>query len=165
MARRTLRWALFILTLALVGCDHVTKLAAESSLSGGRAVDIVPGLLDLRYARNHDAAFSLTRDIGAPGKTAALVVLAAFGTLMMAVVWWRRRRDASRLEHVGYSLIVAGAVGNVADRIARGYVVDFIHLHRWPVFNVADVLIVVGAGALAVALRGARRRDVLGSPS
>lgn len=53
--------------------------------------------------------------------------------------------------------MVAGAIGNVADRVARGHVVDFIHVRFWPVFNVADVLVAVGVGLLA--LTQLRRRN------
>jgi signal peptidase II len=49
-------------------------------------------------------------------------------------------------------MVVGGAIGNVADRLLRGYVVDFIHLHRWPVFNVADIAVTVGAILLGVAM-------------
>ena len=48
-------------------------------------------------------------------------------------------------------LVLAGALGNLADRLARGYVVDFIHVHRWPVWNVADAWVVMGVGALMIA--------------
>ncbi len=48
-------------------------------------------------------------------------------------------------------LVLAGAIGNLADRLARGYVVDFIHVHHWPVWNVADAWVVLGVGALMIA--------------
>ena len=59
-----------------------------------------------------------------------------------------KRRQANRSERAAYALLLGGALGNMLDRLARGYVVDFIHLHHWPVFNVADVLIVIGAALL-----------------
>ena len=149
MARRALGWSLMLLTLVLVGCDHATKFAAETTLSGGRPMALVPGLLDLRYAQNHDTAFSLTRALGSPNKAAALLVLALAATIGVVVVWWQRRLVAPRIEQVGYAFILAGALGNVIDRVVRGYVVDFIHLAHWPIFNVADVSIVLGAALLA----------------
>jgi signal peptidase II len=65
---------------------------------------------------------------------------------------------ATSIEHLAFGLIAAGAIGNVIDRAARGYVVDFIHVTHWPVFNVADVAIVLGIAMHAgLALR---RRNV-----
>ena len=55
--------------------------------------------------------------------------------------------------------MVGGAIGNAADRLARGYVVDFIYVHCWPVFNVADVAVTVGALALGITLE--KRRHAL----
>ncbi len=145
-----------LFTLALVGCDHATKAVAEAALSHRGPVSIVPGVLDLRYAQNHDTAFSLLHDLHFPGKTALIAVLAALAMGAVIFAWWRRR-GASSAEQAAYALIVAGAVGNVIDRVRRGYVVDFIELHRWPVFNVADVAIVAGAVLLGIlALRRPR---------
>jgi len=147
MARK-LRGLLLLFAVMLVGCDHATKLAAHTVLQG-RTVDVVPGVLDLRYAENHDTAFSLTYGLHSPYKGALLTVLAVVGVLAVALLWWRRR-EASRAEQVGYAMLLAGAVGNVVDRVARGFVIDFIHLRYWPVFNVADVLIVAGVAWLGL---------------
>ncbi len=67
--------------------------------------------------------------------------------------WWRRRKTASPIEQAGIALIVAGAVGNLADRLIRGFVVDFIYLHYWPIFNVADALVAIGALMLLLGTR------------
>jgi len=147
MARK-LRGLLVLFAALLVGCDHATKVAAHTVLQG-RTVDLVPGVLDLRYAENRDTAFSLTYGMHSPYKAVVLSMLAVVGVVAVALLWWRRRQT-SRAEQVGYAMLLAGAVGNVADRVARGFVVDFIHLHYWPVFNVADVLIVAGVAWLAL---------------
>jgi signal peptidase II len=143
-----------------VGCDHATKAVAQRALGHHPPVPIIPGALDLHYAENRDTAFSLSRVMHFPGKEALLVALAMTGLGAVAVAWWRRRR-ASTMEQVAYALIVAGAFGNAADRLVRGYVIDFIEIHRWPIFNVADVAIVVGVALLAIGnLRRRRARDV-----
>lgn len=59
--------------------------------------------------------------------------------------------DTPLVEHVGYGFFLAGALGNVVDRAVRDYVVDFIHVAHWPVFNVADVLVGIGIGLWALA--------------
>ena len=56
---------------------------------------------------------------------------------------------------------MAGGLGNAIDRLASGYVVDFIHLRHWPVFNVADILVVLGAVALVLGMRDSPRRPSL----
>jgi signal peptidase II len=84
-----------------------------------------------------------------PGKGAFLVAMSLIGLGAVVVAWWRRRR-ASNVEQAAYALLVAGAFGNAFDRIRSGYVIDFIEIHRWPIFNVADVAIVAGAVLLGI---------------
>jgi signal peptidase II len=149
-------WLLMLFTLAMVGCDHATKVVAEATLGHRRVLPIVPGVLDLRYAENRDTAFSLTRLVHVPGKAPLLAALALLGLAAVLFMWWRRRHSGA-VEQAAYALLVAGALGNAIDRVARGYVIDFIEIHRWPIFNVADVAIVVGAVLLGmVALRRPR---------
>jgi signal peptidase II len=144
----------------MIGCDHATKLAASTVLRD-KTVDVVPGVLDLQYTENHDVAFSLLRSATIPNRPHVLLALAALGSVFVAIVWWRRRKEASSLEHLGWSLTMAGAVGNMADRIVRGYVVDFIHLRHWPIFNVADALVVCGVFLLLFARRKPRQPIVV----
>src|SRR4051794_39796460 len=132
-----LRLAIVLLTLSLFGCDHATKIAAHAELSAGRAVPVVNGVLELRYAENHDTAFSLLYNLGIPRVPSVLFAASAIALGLVVVMWIASRKRASRAQHVGFALVLAGALGNVVDRAMRGYVIDFIHLTRWPVFNVA----------------------------
>jgi signal peptidase II len=157
MARRAIGFLLFLFSLALVGCDHATKLAARAALERRGPVALLPGVLDLHYAENRDTAFSMLRMVAFPGKVAVLGAMSAIGLGAVLVTWWRRRR-AGNAEQVAYALLAAGAFGNAVDRIRSGYVIDFIEIHRWPIFNVADVAIVAGAALLAsTAIRRSRR--------
>ncbi|NUP11376.1 MAG: signal peptidase II [Polyangiaceae bacterium] len=157
MARRVAKLSLFLIILLLVGCDHATKHAATVHLRSSGPVDVIPGLLDLRYAQNHDTAFSLLSRFGIQGGGLALAIMAAVVLIGLCAFWFGRRHVAERLEHVGFAFAIAGAVGNVADRLIRGYVVDFIHLRHYSVFNVADVAIVVGMGLVLLSNWRARR--------
>ena len=148
MKPKHLRWAMVLLAVGVVGCDHATKYAAESRLEEAGPVAVVPGVLDLRYVENRDTAFSLFRLLGLPSPPGVLAGLQLAGLTALGVFWWRRRRTARLLEQAAWAVTAAGAAGNLIDRVLRGYVVDFIHLHHWPVFNVADVALVVGAGLL-----------------
>jgi signal peptidase II len=163
---RGLTACLVLLVALLSGCDHATKVAAQTALAGGGAARIYDGVLELRYAANDDTAFSVLRRLGitAHPSPILLVALASVALLGVAAAWLSRsRRDTPLVEHVGFAFVLAGALGNVVDRAVRGYVVDFIHVTHWPVFNVADVLVGMGIGLWALArLRspaGALSRD------
>lgn len=148
MTTRRLRWAMVLLAAGVLGCDHATKYAAESKLEEAGPVAVVPGVLDLRYVENRDTGFGLFRLLGLPSPPGVLAGLQLAGLTALGVFWWRRRKVAGPLEHAAWAVTAAGAAGNLLDRVLRGYVVDFIHLHHWPVFNVADVALVAGAGLL-----------------
>ena len=151
-------WLFLTLSLLLVGCDHGTKLAAARLLPG-QPVSLVSGWLELRYAENRDIAFSALSALHLPASRALLLVFGVLAMFAIAVAW-ARTRARSLPSDAGFALVLAGAAGNLLDRAFRGYVVDFVHLTHWPVFNVADVLIVVGAIVLAASnLRGPTRRS------
>ena len=146
-------FSLLALSSALLGCDHATKLFAEHDLGTGRVVTVVPNLLELRYAQNHDIAFNALSRWDFPGKSALLLGFGLFVLAATVVMWIRHRRRSSArvtVDDLGFAFVVAGALGNVADRLLRGYVVDFIHLTHWPVFNVADACLVLGLIALGL---------------
>lgn len=140
------RIGLFLGALALVGCDHATKMGAVHYLRE-TPQSIVPGVLQLTYAENPDVAFSLMRTLGVPHPGWLMSGVALMGTVLV-MAWWWKRRSAPIAEQAAYALILAGALGNGIERAVRGYVVDFIHVRHWPVFNVADIVIVLGVGLL-----------------
>lgn len=142
------------LLFGLVGCDHVTKALAKSELQAQPAQALIEPILKLRYVENTDVAFNLLRWVPVHVRAPLLIVVGAVAILAVAaLLLWGRGNGWAR---VGLALVLAGALGNYADRLARGYVVDFIHVTHWPVFNVADILVTVG-GAL-VLLQGLRRQ-------
>jgi signal peptidase II len=140
----------------LLIADVISKLLVVANLvQGGPTFTVIPSVLDLELTRNPGAAFGF-----AAGATVVFTVVAA-GVVVFIV------RAARKLGSVGWAwalgLLLGGALGNLGDRIfrdpgpLRGHVVDWIHLHHWPVFNIADSGVVVG-GVLAVLLsmRGIR---------
>jgi signal peptidase II len=158
MARRIAFSGLLVLVLALIGCDHATKAVAQAELSRSGPMALVPGVLELRYVENEDTAFSLTRNLSSRVKAPLLALGSALGLLGVGVLIRRKYPQAGSGERVALAFLAAGAIANVVDRLRRGYVVDFIYLHHWPVFNVADVLIVLGVGWMLVEVYGARVR-------
>ena len=121
--------------------DRVTKGLAVRYLADRGPVVVVPHVLDLSYTTNSGGAFSVFPNHPWLFFTASALVCAG-----IVVSAWRL---TSPWVAVGLGLILGGALGNLTDRVVRGSgvsgrVVDFIHLHLWPVFNVADSCIVVG---------------------
>lgn len=142
------------LVIGLIGCEHATKHLAETELRGRPPTSLIAKVLDLQYTQNHDVGFSLLRKI--PEKTRVPLIFAggAAGLLLISLLWRRRRREgAAWLEQLAYATILAGALGNLTDRLLRGYVVDFVYLHYWPVFNLADAYLVVGVALVFLSSR------------
>jgi signal peptidase II len=131
----------------LVGCDHATKYAAKTGLSADEPRALVGGVLDLRYVENTDVAFNILRWIPEGARRPILLVMGAIALVGLVVLLLRRPPKTSSARRA-LLLISAGALGNYLDRVVRGYVVDFVHLHHWPVFNVADVYLTMGGGIL-----------------
>jgi signal peptidase II len=157
----SIRVRLTAVTLAtmLAGCDHATKHWAEQTLRAAPKIDLLPGALDLRYAQNPGIAFSGLTDLPEVLRFPIIVVLGV-ATVTMLVTLWLRQRPLSSGEHLAFALILGGALGNLIDRVMRGHVIDFIHLQHWPVFNVADICIVLGVLLFAyTSLRRARHEE------
>ncbi len=134
------------------GADQISKGAVSDRLEVGEGVEIVPGLVRLEHTRNENGAFGFLNSISPSVRRPVLTGLQLFGAAFVAVLVfvWRRRSLRSLIP---YLLIIAGAVGNVLDRILLGGVIDFIHVHfrgdySWPIFNVADILITIGVGLI-----------------
>jgi signal peptidase II len=139
---------LFVAATATYALDRATKLWAESMLSGRPPIVVIPGVLDLNYTTNSGGAFGL-------GQSAWWVfAFATIGISLAIVIAAFRVRGLPTALALG--LILGGALGNLTDRLVRGQaplrgrVVDFIDVHVWPVFNLADTAIVVGALILAL---------------
>ncbi len=134
-----------VVTVAVVTADQLTKWWAVTRLAEGR-IHLV-GSLDLELARNSGASFSLFQGKGFILAPVAVVLVAA----LAAMVW--RAPTAGRAAVLG--LILGGALGNLSDRLFRddhGSVVDFVALHFWPTFNLADSAVVVGCILLVLSL-------------
>lgn len=149
-------WARMLVPLtALVGCDHATKYVAKSGLESQPPRAVIGSVLDFRYVENTDVGFNLLRWIPAGVR---MPLLLGIGALAIAALLVFVLRSGYRgWAQSGLLLILGGALGNYLDRLARGYVVDFIHVPHWPVFNVADIWLTVGALVFfAVTLRQPR---------
>lgn len=149
MAPRTvarLTTLLYVVAAAAYLLDRITKLLVEDRLAGRPPVRLIPGVLDLNYTTNSGGAFGL-------GRSAPLVF--AFATVVVAIAICVASLRLSRASvAIALGLILGGALGNLTDRVVHGSgfsgsVTDFIDFQIWPVFNVADSAIVIGAIVLA----------------
>ena len=138
-------WRWFALSAAVVLADQITKWAVLANFAYGERLPIT-GFLNLVLVYNKGAAFSMFADASG-WQTPLLIVFAlvAAGIVGYLIV----KNPHRRLLCLGLALILAGAVGNLIDRLRYGHVVDFLDFHamgwHWPAFNVADSAITIGA--------------------
>ncbi|HEY0986107.1 MAG TPA: signal peptidase II, partial [Kofleriaceae bacterium] len=138
--------------------DVVDRIASHECF--GDAVPVIDGYWDWRLSMNPGSAFGLfSSQNGARIGLSVVGVLAVFGMFWML----RKARPDQRILHWALALVAGGAVGNLIDRIYFGVVTDFIlwhyKRHEWPVFNVADVVLVVGVGLMFIDIQKEGRRE------
>jgi signal peptidase II len=145
-----------LVVFVTLAADQGSKAWARDALTVGRPVPVIDGFWDWELAYNPGAAFSTF------GDGTMRVLLSVIGVAATLVIGWMlfRSRPDQRAQRWGLALIAGGAVGNLIDRIGTGLVTDFVrwrwHEHRWPIFNVADAALLIGAGLLLI--DGWRRR-------
>lgn len=156
MARPAARLATLLYPVAAAAylLDRITKLLVEDRLAGRPPVRLIPGVLDLNYTTNSGGAFGLGRSAPLVFAVATVVVAIAIGVASL-----RLSRPSAA---IALGLILGGALGNLTDRVVHGSgfsgsVTDFIDFQIWPVFNLADSAIVIGA--IVLAFNGWRRED------
>ncbi len=148
-------WQQVVLFTSLLGADQLSKWWIEQD--SFHAFTVIDGFFDIVRAHNTGVAFSMFNDLPDVWRTSFLVLLTC-SIAIAVVIWWNRER--TRPGPISWLLvcILAGAVGNIWDRIQLGYVVDFILWHitlgdqtyYWPAFNIADACISVSVILLLV---------------
>jgi signal peptidase II len=134
------------ITLPILILDQLSKLYIARHLALHQDIVLIPNYLDITYTLNPGAAFSMFAGMPAWFRSSFLLALAAGAIVVLLVLLFRD----PRLNHTSLALamILAGAIGNLIDRLWRGPVLDFILMHyyayAWPVFNVADSAITIG---------------------
>lgn len=149
---RTLWLMLAAVTAPVLILDQASKLYVASHLRLYQEIPIVPHLLDVTYTLNPGAAFSLFANLPAEVRAGFLFTITGIAIVVLVVLLGQAREPSWRA--VGFALILAGALGNLIDRILRGRVIDFIHLHyydwNYPIFNLADSAITIGVAILLI---------------
>lgn len=141
-----------LLSVVVIALDLWTKAIALRELRLHEPVPVIEGWLNWTLTRNYGAAFSFLSDAG--GWQRWFFSALALGVSALLAVWLSRIPRNDWRQALPFALIIGGAIGNLADRIRFGYVVDFIdaywRTHHWPAFNIADSAIVGGAIGLAL---------------
>ena len=152
---------IYLFTLCLVGVDQLTKYLAASLIERGHRNTLIPGFFYFTYCENTGAAWSIFT-----GKT---ILLALVSLLAAAVICFILHHSTTMPLAFSLGLILAGAIGNMIDRFARGYVIDFLDFdifrYNFPVFNFADMCVVIGCFLLAFVVIFTKNKKLLVRPS
>jgi len=141
---------IWISAIALV-LDQWSKIAVVESMDLYQSIQIT-GFFNLTYVHNYGAAFSFLYDAGGWQRYFLSAVAIVVSVI---IVWWLKQASKQQvLLPVAFAFILGGALGNVFDRIAYGYVIDFLDFYygtyHWPAFNIADSVIFIGAALLII---------------
>ena len=133
------------LSLIILVLDQWSKIAIDGSMKLYQSIALIPGF-NLTYVHNTGAAFSFLSEAG--GWQRWFFAVMAFTISIVLTVWLYRLKKHETLLAVALALVLGGAVGNLIDRLAYGYVIDFLDVYyqswHWPAFNVADMAISLG---------------------
>lgn len=140
----------FVIILAAIILDQITKYLAISLRQGD--IPLLGEFLKLSYVENRGAAFGIFQN-----KKFFLNFLTIGITLYLCYFLLKHYHEMNRWTIYGFFLVIGGAVGNLLDRLFRGYVIDFISVtfpggYAFPVFNIADICVVVGTGLLIISV-------------
>jgi signal peptidase II len=153
MTHSSARGTHFLLALFVVLLDRWTKRLVAAHIAMYTHIQVVPGFFRITHTENTGAAFSLFADSPSHWKTAMLISFSVAAMIVVSALLWKQSR-ALTMTGIALSLILGGAVGNLWDRVASGRVVDFllfyVKSYQWPVFNLADSAIVIGASLLVL---------------
>jgi len=142
-----LRWLWLSVIVFII--DQLTKYWTVQSLDLYESYRVL-SFFNFTYAQNYGAAFSFLDDAG--GWQKYLFSVIAFGVSAYLIYSLKNNHATQRWSNIAFALVLAGALGNVFDRLVFGYVVDFLDFdlgfYRWPTFNIADIAIFIGAAMI-----------------
>jgi signal peptidase II len=140
-------WILFITLPVVLVLDQVTKSLVIHSVPLHQSIPVIRGFFNITHVKNTGAAFGVFSGYTSPVRTLFFTAI-TIAALAFIILIYRKVRTNRVLVPFCLSLIMAGALGNMVDRIRWGYVTDFLDLYwrtyRWPAFNVADSAITIG---------------------
>lgn len=129
----------YFIMFMVIFCDQLIKTLIRSNFLLYQSIPVVSDVFHLTYVQNTGAGFGILA-----GRQNLFIIIAAL--IITALLVYKYRSTDNRLLDLALGLIIGGALGNVIDRICLGYVVDYLDFRIWPVFNLADSMIVIGSG-------------------
>ncbi len=129
-----------IIVLSVLSLDQLSKFLSTKYLSPDQSMPVIGGVFHLTLIHNRGAAFGVLK-----GQVYLFILMAVICVALISLYLNRQRRKRPSLYNISLGFILAGALGNLIDRLCFGYVIDFLDFRIWPVFNVADSAITVGA--------------------
>lgn len=133
--------------------DQLVKHLVVSTMHLGQSLPVIKGIFHITYVLNPGAAFGMLEH------QRWFFILVALAAVLLGAAFYKKLQQESFLMRSGAGLLLGGAVGNLADRIQSGLVVDFLDFRVWPVFNIADIAICAGAGILIFDIWQRRNED------
>lgn len=137
--------------------DQVIKIIIINSMNLYQSVNIINSVFNITYVRNNGAAWSILSG------NRILLILISIVALTLIYFYFIKDKKLTKLENFSYGLLIGGTVGNLIDRIIYGYVIDYLDFkifsYSFPVFNFADICIVIGIALICISLIGGEMRD------
>ncbi len=148
-------WVLLITCLVVLSLDQFTKYTVQKDLPLHHRVEVIPGFFNLTHVRNTGGAFGIFG-----GRRSGWGTLFFMGVSVLAIgsilFFIQRIKEHEKILALSFSLVLAGAIGNLIDRLRYGEVIDFLEFYLssffWPAFNIADSAICIGIGLMAFQL-------------
>jgi signal peptidase II len=131
---------IFIIVSIILSLDQLTKFLIIRNLSYNQSIPVIKGIFHLTLIHNRGAAFGVLKN------QVSLFIITSIAAI--ALIYFNLKKIGDKkfsIYSISLSLILAGALGNLIDRLFFGYVVDFLDFRIWPVFNMADSAITIGA--------------------
>jgi len=137
-----------IISIILFIIDQISKILVIKYIDINNSIELIKNFFYLTYTHNTGAAFSILM-----GKRIFLILIAV--VILIAIFnYLRKNKIESKVEKIAFSLVIGGSIGNLLDRIVRGYVIDFLDFkifgYNFPIFNLADTFIVIGVFLLLI---------------
>lgn len=141
---------LIFITLIIIIFDVISKIFISNILILNKSITIIPNFFYLTYTHNYGGAWSIFDN------STLFITIVSFLIIIGIIYYLFKNKVTKKIEIIGYSLLLGGAIGNLIDRIVYGYVIDFLDFYifkyDFPIFNVADIGIVVGIILLLVSM-------------
>ncbi len=147
---------LLVVSILVIGIDQITKTLITGKFRLGESVSVIRDFFDLTYVRNPGAAFGMLAQANPAFRIPFFICIPFIALLSIALIFRKISENDTKFA-AALSLVVAGAIGNLVDRLNFGYVIDFLDFHwkhgyHFPVFNVADSSICIGVGLIMLDL-------------